>query len=146
MFCLFCNNESTDVVNTRLTRGGAQVWRRRKCNVCGKVLTTYERCDMTFISILSTDGRKTSYSRSKLFYSLCQVFDGSGDDISLVDGLMDTIEIKLIKERKDVITMQEFVRLVLIAIKPVSLSAFMYYLASHSEINNNTELKKLIKI
>lgn len=146
MFCLFCNNESTDVVNTRLTRGGARVWRRRKCNVCGKVLTTYERPNMAFLTILSPNGQETPYSRSKLFYSLCKAFKGSGGDISQVDGLMDTIEVKLIKEKKTIVTSQRLIRLILVAIKPVSLSAFMYFLASHSEINNNTELKKLIKI
>lgn len=122
------------------------VWRRRKCNVCGKVLTTYERPDMTFLSISCPNGPETSYSRSKLFYSLCRAFAAGDEDITLVDGLMDTIEVKLVRQKNTHISLDELNKLILTTLKPVSLSAFMYYLASHSEITNNTELKKLIKI
>lgn len=152
MFCLFCNNESTDVVNSRLTRGGRQVWRRRKCNVCGKAATTYERFDMTHLMIVTSSlPEKTSrepeapYSRSKLFYSLCRAFADSQQDISQVDGLLDTIEIKLAQTHQTELGRNKLTDLVLETIKPVNLSAFMHYLASHGQITNNTELKKLIK-
>lgn len=152
MFCLFCNNESTDVVNSRLTKGGSQVWRRRKCNVCGKAATTYERFDMTHLMILTSSPKEksnqlteTPYSRSKLFYSLAKAFTESNQDISQVDGLLDTIETKLSRTNQDSLSSDELTTLALETIKPVNLSVFMHYLASHGQISNNTELKKLIK-
>lgn len=85
------------------------------------------------------------YSRSKLFYSLCRAFADSQQDISQVDGLLDTIEIKLAQTHQTELGRNKLTDLVLETIKPVNLSAFMHYLASHGQITNNTELKKLIK-
>ncbi len=139
-------------MNSRLTKGGSQVWRRRKCNVCGKAATTYERFDMTHLMILTSSPKKktnqlieTPYSRSKLFYSLAKAFTESNQEISQVDGLLDTIETKLSQTNQIKMECNELTSLVLETIKPVNLSAFMYYLASHGQISNNTELKKLIK-
>ena len=120
--------------------------------MCGKAATTYERFDMTHLMILtSSPGEKTSqeietpYSRSKLFYSLCQAFMQSNQEISQVNGLLDTIETKLAQTNKTELSRDDLTALVLETIKPVNLSAFMHYLASHGQITNNTQLKKLIK-
>lgn len=156
MFCLFCNNEDTDVANSRLTKGGSQVWRRRKCSVCGKAATTYERYDMTHLSIVTPSSEhqaplresrqlETPYSRSKLFYSLAKAFSASGQDVVLVDDLVDTIETKLVHGRFQQLEREKLTSLVLETIKPVNLSAFMHYLASHGQITNRSELRQVIK-
>ena len=156
MFCLFCNNEDTDVVNSRATRGGSQIWRRRKCSVCGKAATTYERYDMTHLSIVTPSAAEqplpkgsgqleAPYSRSKLFYSLGRAFTQSQQDITQVDDIIDTIEIKLITDQTVSLTRLELASIVLETVKPVNLSAFMHYLASHGRITNKTELRKAIK-
>lgn len=85
------------------------------------------------------------YSRSKLFYSLCRAFAESQQDISQVEDILDTIEVKLISQQCEEISRHELTSLVLETIKPVNLSAFMHYLASHGQITNKSELRKVIK-
>jgi len=45
MFCIFCKNADTEVIETRISDDGATVRRRRVCLKCEKRLTTYERVD-----------------------------------------------------------------------------------------------------
>ena len=42
MRCPFCTNVSTRVVDSRLTREGREIRRRRECDECGKRFTTRE--------------------------------------------------------------------------------------------------------
>jgi transcriptional repressor NrdR len=57
MVCIYCGGK-TQVINSRLQKRNNQVWRRRKCLVCGQTFTTHEQIELE--STLSVDiGEKT---------------------------------------------------------------------------------------
>lgn len=66
MFCPFCENQDTKVVDSRLSDDGAAVRRRRECVVCKKRFTTYERCEGLPLIVIKQDGRKVNFDRQKL--------------------------------------------------------------------------------
>ena len=43
MFCPFCNDKDTRVVDSRLVSEGNQIRRRRECTHCKERFTTYEK-------------------------------------------------------------------------------------------------------
>lgn len=66
MFCLFCKNNDTEVIETRLSEDGASIRRRRQCPKCQKRFTTYEKVEELPILVIKRDGRRERFDREKL--------------------------------------------------------------------------------
>lgn len=66
MFCLFCKNNDTEVIETRLSEDGASIRRRRQCPKCEKRFTTYEKVEELPILVIKRDGRRERFDREKL--------------------------------------------------------------------------------
>ncbi len=140
MVCMKCRSPHSEVVNTRATRGGSQIWRRRRCANCGKVITTYERPDLSFIQVVSSS--KTSpYRRSLLFSSILRVFDYEDLDETDVENVIDTIEQKIMQRGQDEISAEVLRRLCLETLKPINVNAFMRYLVTHMQFRTKSDIK-----
>ena len=57
MKCIFCPSTETKVVDKRDTDDLAVTRRRRECLKCNKRFTTYERVEMSNITVIKKDGR-----------------------------------------------------------------------------------------
>src|SRR3989344_4834379 len=66
MHCIFCQNSSTEVIETRLSEDGGAIRRRRHCSKCQKRYTTYERMEELPILVIKRDGRRERFDREKL--------------------------------------------------------------------------------
>jgi len=66
MFCPFCKNLDTEVIETRLSEDGTTIRRRRACPKCQKRFTTYERVEELPILVIKRDGRRERFYREKL--------------------------------------------------------------------------------
>lgn len=66
MWCPFCNHENTRVVDSRLTRDGMQIRRRRQCEDCGSRFNTYEAPELKAPRIIKADGGRQAFSEEKL--------------------------------------------------------------------------------
>jgi len=66
MWCPICNHENTRVVDSRLTRDGMQIRRRRQCERCGTRFNTYETPEIKAPRIIKADGTREAFSEDKL--------------------------------------------------------------------------------
>jgi transcriptional repressor NrdR len=66
MRCPFCGSEENKVVDSRPSREGQAVRRRRECLSCKKRFTTYEYVERFPIMVIKSDGRREPFSRDKL--------------------------------------------------------------------------------
>jgi transcriptional repressor NrdR len=66
MWCPLCNHENTRVVDSRLTRDGMQIRRRRQCENCGSRFNTYETPEIKAPRIIKADGTREAFSETKL--------------------------------------------------------------------------------
>jgi len=66
MFCFFCKNTDTEVIETRLSEDGANIRRRRSCPKCEKRFTTYERVEELPVLVIKRDGRRERFEREKM--------------------------------------------------------------------------------
>ena len=66
MWCPFCSHENTRVVDSRLTRDGMQIRRRRQCESCGSRFNTYEAPELKAPRIIKSDGAREAFSEDKL--------------------------------------------------------------------------------
>jgi transcriptional repressor NrdR len=56
MFCPFCNDKDTRVVDSRLVSEGNQIRRRRECTQCKERFTTYEKAELALPRVIKRDG------------------------------------------------------------------------------------------
>ena len=66
MQCPFCADEGNRVIDSRLTRDGTEIRRRRQCEECGRRFTTRERVEEVAPRIIKRDERREEYDRNKL--------------------------------------------------------------------------------
>ena len=66
MKCPFCQHPENKVVDSRDTRDGDQVRRRRECRGCTRRFTTYERVDVVMPMVVKKDGRREAWNRDKV--------------------------------------------------------------------------------
>jgi len=66
MFCPFCNDKDTRVVDSRLVSEGNQIRRRRECTHCKERFTTYEKAELALPRIIKRDGSRVAFDEEKL--------------------------------------------------------------------------------
>ena len=70
MKCPFCNHMEDKVVDSRESRDGDAIRRRRQCLGCERRFTTYERTDEIPYMVIKKDGRREKFDRQKVLTGL----------------------------------------------------------------------------
>src|SRR6266508_1084552 len=70
MKCPFCGFEQDKVVDSRESKEGESMRRRRECLRCEKRFTTYERLDDIPSMVVKKDGRRETFDRQKVLRGL----------------------------------------------------------------------------
>ncbi len=87
MHCPFCRLPDSNVIDSRLSREGDVIRRRRRCPRCTRRFTTYERVEAVFPLVVKKDGRREPYERTKVVAGLqraCEKRPVSADTIAAV--------------------------------------------------------------
>lgn len=66
MWCPFCNHHDTRVVDSRVTRDGMQIRRRRECASCTSRFNTYEAPELIAPRVIKSGGIRENFSEEKL--------------------------------------------------------------------------------
>jgi transcriptional repressor NrdR len=66
MRCPKCGGQEDRVIDSRASREGATIRRRRECAGCGHRFTTYEQIEPEELMVIKRDGRREELSREKL--------------------------------------------------------------------------------
>jgi transcriptional repressor NrdR len=137
MKCPFCKKGKTEVVNSRTTKGGTSVWRRRTCPSCQGVFSTYETPSLDFLIIKKRSGKHTRYAPHKILASIFDAcaqgkgVDGRmrdrGDAAGAAKKLLEQIEQNILASGKTILSTKELVRLVGAELESVDHAAFYRY-------------------
>jgi len=66
MRCPKCGGQDDKVIDSRASREGSTIRRRRECLTCGNRFTTYEEIEHEGLMVVKRDGRREEFSREKL--------------------------------------------------------------------------------
>ncbi|KKS74586.1 MAG: Transcriptional repressor NrdR, partial [Candidatus Gottesmanbacteria bacterium GW2011_GWC2_42_8] len=89
MKCPFCNNNDTEVVETRDNEDLQTIRRRRECPKCTKRFTTYERIERVPLIVMKKDGRKEQFDRDKLKNGILKSCEKTIVGISEIDSIAE---------------------------------------------------------
>jgi transcriptional repressor NrdR len=70
MRCPFCGNLEDRVVDSRESREGEVIRRRRACTACDRRFTSYEKIELPTFQVVKRDERREPYDREKLMRGL----------------------------------------------------------------------------
>ena len=102
MRCPKCGCQDDKVVDSRGSREGATIRRRRECTGCGHRFTTYEEIEHEGLMVLKRDGRREEFSKEKLLSGVrkaCQKRPISPKVIEdLVEKIVDAVTDKYERE------------------------------------------------
>ncbi len=66
MRCPKCGNQDDKVIDSRASKEGSTIRRRRECIGCGHRFTTYEEIEHEGLVVVKRDGRREQFSKEKL--------------------------------------------------------------------------------
>ncbi len=96
MKCPFCGNLEDRVIDSRTSREGEAIRRRRECLQCGKRFTSYERVDDVIPMVVKKDGRRESFDRDKILGGLKKACEKRPISMDALEEIADGIQRKLI--------------------------------------------------
>ncbi|KPA12747.1 transcriptional repressor NrdR [Candidatus Magnetomorum sp. HK-1] len=95
MKCPFCGDLDNKVLDSRLTKEGLAIRRRRECNKCERRFTTYEVVEDIPLAIVKKDGRREPFNRDKIRTGVLKACEKRNISIHETDLLIDTVEREL---------------------------------------------------
>jgi transcriptional repressor NrdR len=95
MLCPYCFKNETIVIDSRDSEEGEAIRRRRKCEVCGRRFTTYERVEGLDLKVIKKDGTEENFNREKIKRGLIKATWKRPVTVAQIDELIDEVEKKL---------------------------------------------------
>jgi len=98
--CPFCSHLGDKVVDSRESKEGEAIRRRRECLECGKRFTSYERIDEIPYMVVKKDGTRERFERQKLIAGLLKACEKRPVKVAQVEAIADKVETSL-QDRSD---------------------------------------------
>jgi len=97
MRCPFCTHQEDKVVDSRSSREGIVIRRRRECLGCQRRYTTYERVEEVFPLVVKKDGRREPFDRTKILQGLKKACEKRPVGLSVIEEVVDRVEKKMLE-------------------------------------------------
>ena len=142
MKCPFCRHPKTRVVDKRNLEELDTIRRRRECLSCGRRFSTYERIELTRVSVIKKDGRRESFARDKLLAGLLKACEKRPIPREEVEKLVSTIEAELYNFGNREVPAQVIGELVMDRLRALDKVAYIRFASVYREF---TDLKSFEK-
>jgi transcriptional repressor NrdR len=100
MKCPFCTHVEDKVVDSRESKEGEVIRRRRECLSCGKRFTSYERIDKIPHLVVKKDGRREPFDREKVLSGLLKACQKRPVPVKSLEMVADRVE-AMVQESPD---------------------------------------------
>ena len=95
MLCPFCGHKEDKVIDSRESREGEIIRRRRECLSCAKRFTTYEKIDEIPYMVIKKDGRREKFDRQKVLSGLLKASEKRPISMPKLADIIDAVENRL---------------------------------------------------
>ncbi|MDG5814416.1 transcriptional regulator NrdR [Chitinispirillales bacterium ANBcel5] len=145
MRCPFCNYEEDKVVDSRTSKEGQAVRRRRECLDCGKRFTTYEYIESISLTIIKHDQRRESFDRQKLFQGIVAACKKRPISTKKIESVVDKIENQIEKYGKSEIPSTEIGKMVMKELYALDEIAYIRFASVYRKFKDVSEFISEVK-
>ncbi len=93
MKCPFCGHTEDRVVDSRESKEGEVIRRRRECLSCSRRFTSYERIDQIPHLVIKKDGRRERFDREKVVAGLLKACEKRDISVRTLETIADRVEV-----------------------------------------------------
>ncbi|MEQ8212959.1 MAG: transcriptional regulator NrdR, partial [Smithellaceae bacterium] len=92
MKCPFCAHAENKVIDSRISKDGKAIRRRRECMGCGKRFTTYEFVEDILPMVVKKDGRREVFDRMKIRNGVMKACEKRPISMEAIEKLVENVE------------------------------------------------------
>lgn len=92
MKCPFCTELENKVIDSRLSKDGISIRRRRECLDCKRRFTTYERVEEIQPLVIKSDSRREAFNREKIRAGMLKATQKRPISVEVIDEFIDSLE------------------------------------------------------
>jgi transcriptional repressor NrdR len=149
MKCPFCNNLEDKVVDSRETKEGDTIRRRRECLACERRFTTYERIDEVPYMVVKKDGRREKFDRQKVLGGLLKACEKRPISVVKLSEMVNRVESKVSDSPDREISTTEIGEHLMESLREIDKIAYVRFASVYRDFQDEqaffNELKNLMR-
>ena len=146
MHCIFCGEQDTKVVDSRLVADGGQVRRRRECLACKVRVTTYERVEFVMPRVIKQDGTRAPFDEEKLRSGIVKALEKRPVDTEKIEASVQRLiqQIHGLGDRE--VSSRKIGEMVMNALRALDQVAYVRFASVYRSFQDIAEFKKEIDL
>lgn len=145
MKCPFCGDPESKVIDSRVSKDGGMIRRRRECEVCQKRFTTYERVEEMLPLVVKKDGRREPYDRGKVITGLKKACEKRPISVETIEKTANDIEAALMESGDAEVPSSRVGEQVMQALKELDDVAYVRFASVYRSFKDIGEFVDLIQ-
>ncbi len=149
MKCPYCSHDDDKVINSRASRDGRYVRRRRQCSACGHKFTTLETAIASTPLVIKKDGRRESFDRQKILNGLIKACEKRPVPYKSIEDIAQSVEKWMEETSLKEIKSQDIGKFILDKLKTLDAISYVRFASIYLSFKDINELyenvSKLIK-
>jgi transcriptional repressor NrdR len=149
MICPFCGHKQDRVIDSRESKEGDVIRRRRECLKCARRFTTYERSDEIPYMVVKRDGRREKFDRQKILEGLLKACEKRPVPMPKLAEVVDEVESKLADSSEREISTTEVGELLMRRLRTLDKIAYVRFASVYRDFQDVeaflVELKDLLQ-
>ncbi len=139
MRCPFCGEMEDRVIDSRVSREGEVIRRRRECVACTRRFTTYERVEEMLPLVVKKDGRRETFDRIKILTGLKKACEKRPVSADSLERIVDRIEARLQEEGRKEVPSREIGEAVMAELQSLDAVAYVRFASVYREFRGVDE-------
>ena len=136
MRCPFCNHPEDKVIDSRESKEGESIRRRRECLKCTRRFTTYERIDEIAYMVVKKDGRREKFDRQKVMQGLVKASEKRPISMGKLAEIIDDVETRLSERADRELTTTEIGELLMERLKTLDKIAYVRFASVYRDFQD----------
>jgi len=145
MRCPFCNETNGRVVDSRSSKEGDAIRRRRECLNCGRRFTTYERIEEVAQMVIKKDGRRENFDRWKLKSGILKAVEKRSVSLEQVEAIIDEVERELFNTTDHEVTTHAVGESVMSKLRKLDEVAYVRFASVYRQFKDLNEFMSELK-
>ena len=145
MKCPYCSHLGDKVVDSRESKEGEVIRRRRECLECGKRFTSYERIDEIPYMVVKKDGSRERFDRPKLVAGLLKACEKRPVSLAAVEAVADRVETTLQDRQEKEIATADIGAFVMEELKKLDKVAYVRFASVYRQFRDINEFAEELK-
>ena len=146
MRCPFCAHSNGRVVDSRSSKEGESIRRRRECLKCGRRFTTYERIEEVAQMVIKKDGRRENFDRWKLKSGILKSVEKRPIGLEQVEAMIDEVERELFNSSEHEVSTSALGEAVMAKLKKLDEVAYVRFASVYRQFKDLNEFMSELKV